>query len=253
MIKLEAAVCLEREATLTTGSGGSISIGEATSIGMRSELSAYLSDIRIGRNSMLASDCKVFTHNHGTLPGMSMQRQGMTTKGDVVIGNDVWVGSGAIILSGVQIGDGAVVGAGAIVTKNVPAHAVAVGNPAHVVKYRGMPSPARLSPSVEFDAVMLRAPDGTIQFWNRGAERLYGWPASDTVGKRSHHLLKTLFPQPLPTIEQELWSTGHWEGQLIHIRRDGSRMAVLSRWELRYDEDNSDPIVLEVNYPPHVA
>jgi virginiamycin A acetyltransferase len=55
---------------------------------------------------------------------------------DVRIGNDVWIGHGAVILSGVEIGDGAVIGAMAVVAKNIPPYAVAVGNPARVIKYR---------------------------------------------------------------------------------------------------------------------
>lgn len=58
------------------------------------------------------------------------------SKGDVTIGNDVWIGSQAIILSGVTIGDGAVIGAYTVVTKNVPPYAVVVGNPGKIVKYR---------------------------------------------------------------------------------------------------------------------
>lgn len=49
------------------------------------------------------------------------------TKGDIVIGNDVWIASGAKILSGVTIGDGAVIGANALVSKNVPPYHIAVG------------------------------------------------------------------------------------------------------------------------------
>lgn len=52
------------------------------------------------------------------------------------LGAGVWVGDSAVILKGVQIGDGAVIGAGAVVTKDVPAYAIAVGNPARVVRYR---------------------------------------------------------------------------------------------------------------------
>jgi carbonic anhydrase/acetyltransferase-like protein (isoleucine patch superfamily) len=57
-------------------------------------------------------------------------------KGDVEIGNAVWIGDSVIILPGVKVGDGAIIGAGSVVTKSVPAFSVAVGNPARVVKTR---------------------------------------------------------------------------------------------------------------------
>ena len=56
------------------------------------------------------------------------------TKGDVIIGNDVWIGFEAIILSGVTIGDGAVIGARSVVTKDVPAYHIVAGNPARVIR-----------------------------------------------------------------------------------------------------------------------
>lgn len=59
-----------------------------------------------------------------------------TTKGAIVIEDDVWIGIGVIILSGVRIGQGAVVAAGSIITKDVPKYAVVAGNPAKVIKYR---------------------------------------------------------------------------------------------------------------------
>lgn len=58
------------------------------------------------------------------------------SKGHVIIGNDVWIGTEATILSGVKIGHGAVVGAHAVVAKDVPPYAIVVGNPARVAKYR---------------------------------------------------------------------------------------------------------------------
>ncbi len=59
-----------------------------------------------------------------------------STKGDVIIGNDVWIGHAAIILSGVTIEDGAMIGAGAVVTKNVPAYGIVAGNPARLIQKR---------------------------------------------------------------------------------------------------------------------
>jgi len=58
------------------------------------------------------------------------------TNGDVVIGNDVWIGYKATILSGVTVGDGAVVGASALVTRDVPPYAVVGGNPARIIRMR---------------------------------------------------------------------------------------------------------------------
>ena len=59
-----------------------------------------------------------------------------TTKGNVTIGNDVWIGDGALILSGVTIGDGAVIGARAVVTKNVKPYEIVGGNPAKHIRFR---------------------------------------------------------------------------------------------------------------------
>lgn len=58
------------------------------------------------------------------------------TKGDVIIGSDVWLCANCIILSGVKIGHGAVIGNGAVVTKDVPPYAVVAGNPAKIIKMR---------------------------------------------------------------------------------------------------------------------
>ena len=74
------------------------------------------------------------------------------------MGHDVWIGRSAIILPGVSIGDGAVVGAGAVVTKDVPAYAVVVGNPARVIRYRFS------------DALVARL--RAVQWWTLNEERL---------------------------------------------------------------------------------
>lgn len=61
------------------------------------------------------------------------------SKGDIVVGDDVWIGYGATIMSGTHIGQGAVVAAGAVVTKDVPPYAVVGGVPAKVIRYRFEP------------------------------------------------------------------------------------------------------------------
>ena len=57
-------------------------------------------------------------------------------KGDIIIGNDVWIGMNCTILAGVMVNDGAVLGAGSMITKDVPPYAIVAGNPARVVGYR---------------------------------------------------------------------------------------------------------------------
>ncbi len=59
-----------------------------------------------------------------------------TSKGQTVVGNDVWIGTDAIILSGITIGDGAIIGAGALVTKNIEPYTIVGGNPAKLIRKR---------------------------------------------------------------------------------------------------------------------
>ena len=58
------------------------------------------------------------------------------SRGDMVIGHDVWLGTGATVMPGVTIGEGAIIGAKAVVGSDIPPYAVAVGNPARVIKLR---------------------------------------------------------------------------------------------------------------------
>ena len=59
-----------------------------------------------------------------------------TSKGNINIENDVWIGAYSTIMSGVKIGNGAVIGASSVVTKDIPPYAIVAGNPAKIIKYR---------------------------------------------------------------------------------------------------------------------
>jgi PAS domain S-box-containing protein len=76
-----------------------------------------------------------------------------------------------------------------------------------------------------------------IVFWNRAAERLYGWHKEEVFGQITHQLFQTVFPVPLAEIEAELLKTGNWEGELIHTRRDGGKLTISSRWAVRRQGD----------------
>jgi PAS domain S-box-containing protein len=96
-----------------------------------------------------------------------------------------------------------------------------------------------------YDAVAVRRPSGEILYWNKGAERTYGWSAAEAVGQVCHDLLQTDFPGPLAGIEETLAESGVWEGRLVHTHRDGNRIAVDSRWAL--DAAGGERVVLEIN------
>src|ERR1700716_1397919 len=74
------------------------------------------------------------------------------------------------------------------------------------------------------DAILVRDMDGTIKYWNRGAEELYGWPAEQAVGRVSQELLKTIFPVRLEQIEEEAVATGRWEGEVAQTTKDGKQV-----------------------------
>ena len=97
------------------------------------------------------------------------------------------------------------------------------------------------------DTVFVRDMGDVITYWNRGAEELYEWTREEAVGKVSHQLTQTIFPAPLEEINGQLLSTGRWEGELIHSKRDGTQVVVSSRWSLQRDEDGAPAAILETN------
>jgi PAS domain S-box-containing protein len=80
------------------------------------------------------------------------------------------------------------------------------------------------------DAIFVRHIDGTIGYWNRGAEELFGWSRAEAIGRRAAELLQTQFPIPPATLRETLLDQGRWDGELAHTAKDGSRVVTASRW-----------------------
>ena len=93
------------------------------------------------------------------------------------------------------------------------------------------------------DAILVRNADSRITHWNRGAERLYGWTNEEAVGRSTHELLRTEFPEPL----EKILVQDTWEGELRHTKKDGSQIDVASRWTQLRDEDSKTTVWLEIN------
>jgi PAS domain S-box-containing protein len=96
-------------------------------------------------------------------------------------------------------------------------------------------------------AIIERQFDGTIIYWNQGAQRLYGWPAEEALGKNLHELLQTKFPVSQAAMEQELVQNAGWTGKFRQRRRDGGLVTVLCRKILERDAEGQPAYVLETN------
>lgn len=136
-VELGSKVRIYRDCIIETGHEGYLTVGERSNIHPRCQLNAYVAPIRIGSRVGIAPNCAFYSYNHSFEAGDLIHDQGLLSKGPIVVGDDAWLGVGVIVLSGVTIGRGAVIGAGSVVTQDVPDGAIAVGNPARVVKMRG--------------------------------------------------------------------------------------------------------------------
>jgi len=118
---VEPPVIVDYARQITIGRGVFIGAGfSATSFG----------GIEIEDGAMIAMHCTVTTVNH------QYEDLNLVVGKSVKIGKGAWIGARVTIVPGVTVGEGAVIGAGSVVTKDVPPYAVAVGNPARIIKYR---------------------------------------------------------------------------------------------------------------------
>jgi len=97
--------------------------------------------------------------------------------------------------------------------------------------------------TLDLATIFVRTPDGRIVFWSHGCEALYGWTAAEAVGRQSHELLNTIFPEGLATVEAALARDGSWSGDLVHTCRDGRQITVSARKMVRRN-GMGEPFVL---------
>lgn len=104
-----------------------------------------------------------------------------------------------------------------------------------------------LAKALDAAQALVRDLEGRIAYWSSGSARLFGWSASEALGRVSHELLRTEFPAPLAEIGEMLIDHGQWEGELVHVAKDGRRLNIATQWIIRRGAPDQPLAVIEVN------
>ena len=96
------------------------------------------------------------------------------------------------------------------------------------------------------DAILARDLDGKVQFWNQGAERLYGWTSEEVVGRNVGDFLYAI-PQKFTEVNGLTIRHGEWQGELQHLTKSGREITIEARWTLIRDNEGHPKSVLAIN------
>lgn len=124
-----------------------VTIGRYSAInGPNTDIHCYINSVRIGAFTSIARNVNIqeFNHNYTGISTYLINKNifgkskslDIHSKGEIIIGNDVWIGAQCVILSGAKIGNGAIIAANSVVVGDIPAYAIAAGTPAKVLKFR---------------------------------------------------------------------------------------------------------------------
>jgi PAS domain S-box-containing protein len=103
------------------------------------------------------------------------------------------------------------------------------------------------------DAIVISDAVGKISYWNRGAERMYGWSREEATGRDVHTLLQTGPPDQLATVMRTLQEEHHWEGEIRQIRRDGSEIVASTGWTLQGNDPEASLLQLSIDVTSRIA
>ncbi|MEO7255563.1 MAG: diguanylate cyclase, partial [Casimicrobium sp.] len=97
------------------------------------------------------------------------------------------------------------------------------------------------------DAIIVRDAVGVINFWNKGAETIYGVAAANALGKHFDELVASDYQRPPREIEEHFFKHGRWDGELSQRTADGRTIWIASRWALRRDTPDGPAAILVIN------
>ena len=97
------------------------------------------------------------------------------------------------------------------------------------------------------DAILVRDLEQNILFWNKGAERIYGWTAEEAIGRNAAELLLKEPSRQFENARQAVIDKGEWRGDIRQLRRDGAEIIVESRWTLVRDDQGAPTSILVIN------
>ena len=103
------------------------------------------------------------------------------------------------------------------------------------------------------DAIVISDADGKISYWNRGAERLYGWSREEATGREVHTFLQTGPPEKLAAVLETLQAAHHWQGEIEQVRRDGVAIIVSTGWTLQGDDPAASLLQLSIDVTSRIA
>ena len=97
------------------------------------------------------------------------------------------------------------------------------------------------------DAILVRDLEQKILFWNKGAEKIYGWSSEEVIGKNAEELLYKEHSTQFDAARDAIIQNGEWKGEVQQIRRDGTPITVETRWTLVRDEQGKPKSILVIN------